>query len=246
VFAGDARDMQRIALHDDAIEIGAAASLADAFAALDSDYPELREAWVRFASVPIRSCGTLGGNVANGSPIGDTMPVLIALGATLLLRRGAARRELAIEDFYLGYQRTALSPGEFVAAIRVPRRRAGLVLRAWKASRRFDQDISAVFACFALRVEGGRIAEARVGCGGVAPVPARARRTEEAFAGRPWTRATAERAARTLAGEFTPIDDMRASAGYRRALLANFVTRLWLEAGENVPVRVGAAETSPS
>jgi xanthine dehydrogenase small subunit len=241
VFSGAAKDMTSIARDDDAFTIGAAASLADAFAALDDDYPELREAWVRFASPPIRHAGTLGGNVANGSPIGDSMPVLIALGGSIVLRKGEARRELALEDFYVGYQKNALVPGEFVAAVRVPRRRDPLLLRAWKASRRFDQDISAVFACFALRIRDGVVAEARIGCGGVAPVPARARRTEAALQRRPWSRETAAHASRALASEFTPIDDMRASAAHRRALLANFATRLWLDAGERVPTRIAGA-----
>ena len=246
IFTGAATDMTSIERGDGGFTIGAAASLADAFAALDDDYPELREAWVRFASPPIRHAGTLGGNVANGSPIGDSMPALIALGASVVLRKGDARRELAVEDFYLGYQKTALDAGEFVTAIRVPRRRDPLLLRAWKASRRFDQDISAVFACFALRLRDGVIHEARIGCGGVAPVPARARKTEAALQGRPWSRETAADASRVLASEFTPIDDMRASAAYRRTLLANFVTRLWLDAGERVPTRVVASERIPA
>ena len=238
IFTGGAADMKRIARDADAIRIGAAASLADAFEALDDDYPELREAWIRFSSVPIRNGGTLGGNVANGSPIGDSMPVLIALRASVLLRQRDARRELPIEDFYLGYQKNALRRGEFVSAIRVPRRDEPLLLRAWKVSKRFDQDISAVFACFALCVANGTIAAARIGCGGVAPVPARARRTEQALVGRPWTQATMEAAARSLAAEFAPIDDMRASAAYRRSVLGNLARRLWLECGAGVATRV--------
>src|SRR5678815_3751489 len=152
------------------LAIGAAATLTDAFAALDASWPELHEAWARFASVPIRNSGTLGGNVANGSPIGDSMPALIALGATVVLRRGEVTREIDLADLYLAYQKTALQPGEFVKEIRVPARRDGLLLRAYKVSKRSDQDISAAFACFALDVRDGRIAQARIGCGGVAPV----------------------------------------------------------------------------
>jgi xanthine dehydrogenase small subunit len=229
LHTGDVVDLAEIEEGATHIAIGAAASLADAFAALEREWPELHEAWARFASVPIRNSGTLGGNVANGSPIGDSMPVLVALGASVILRAGESIRELPLEDFYLAYQKTALAPSEFVAAVRVPRRVPGTLVRAYKISKRFDQDISAVFACFALACEGDRIVSARVGCGGVAPVPRRALATEAALAGKPWTDATADAAARTLAAEFAPIDDMRASAAYRRAALANLLRRFRLE-----------------
>lgn len=237
----EARDLRNVERTATQFTIGAAASLADAFAALGEDYPELDEAWVRFASVPIRHSGTLGGNIANASPIGDSMPALIALGATLVLRHGDARRELPLEAFYLGYQKTARVPGEFLSHVRVPRRRDGLTLRAWKISKRFDQDISAVFACFALALDGDRVSAVRIGCGGVAPIPVRARVTEAMLLDQPWTEATAASAATTLAGEFTPIDDMRASAAYRRRVLGNLVLRLWHDAGAKsaAALRVG-------
>jgi xanthine dehydrogenase small subunit len=239
IYVGDCDELTAIRDTGDAMEIGAAASLSDAFAALDVQWPELREVWSRFASVPIRNSGTLGGNVANGSPIGDSMPVLIALAATVVLRRGSATRELALEDFYRSYQKTARAPGEFVAAIRVPNRQEGLLLRAYKVSKRFDQDISAVFACFALSIRGGRIAGARIGCGGVGPIPMRAAATEAALAGQPWNDATAAAASQVLAGEFTPISDMRASAEFRRTVLGNLMRRFRLEtSGTPVATRV--------
>ena len=239
VYTGDCDDLKTIREDHGALEIGAAATLENAFAALDREWPELREAWQRFASVPIRNSGTLGGNVANGSPIGDSMPALIALGATVVLQKNQATRTLPLEDFYLAYQKTALAPGEFVAAIRVPRREGGLLLRAYKISKRHDQDISAVFACFALTVADGRIASARLGCGGVAPIPRRATATEALFVGRGWDDATAEAAAKCLEDEFTPIDDMRASAAYRRRVLANLMRRFRLEtSGAQIATRV--------
>ncbi len=241
-----ARDMATIDIDERSIDIGAGAPLADAFAALQVDYPELRESFVRFASVPIRNSGTLGGNVANASPIGDSMPAMIALGATVLLRRNDERRELPLEDFYLAYQKTARRPGEFVSRIRIPRRPPDLVLRAWKISKRYDQDISSVFACFALRLADSRIVGARIGCGGVAPVPARARRTESVLAGAAWNESTASRAARTLQDEFKPIDDMRASAAYRSAVLGNLVRRLWAETiGDARITRIDDARIAP-
>jgi xanthine dehydrogenase small subunit len=240
LYAGAAAELARIERDAHGLGIGAAATLEDAFAALDADFPELSEAWARFASPAIRAGGTLGGNVANGSPIGDAMPVLIALGATVELRRAGHERSLPLEEFYVGYRKTALGGGEFVRAIRVPARPRALRLRAYKVGKRHDQDISAVFACFALRVDGGRIAGARIGCGGVAPVPARARRTEAALAGRPFVEATFAAAADELAQEFTPIDDMRASAAYRRTVLGNLLRRFWHETGAShgAPVRV--------
>ena len=241
VSTGAARGLAKVTRDAERYEIGAAASLADAFDALDDDYPELHEAWVRFASVPIRHAGTLGGNVANASPIGDSMPALIALGASVTLRRAGAARTLPLEQFYVAYQRTARQPGEYVASIQVPRRPRNLVLRAYKISKRFDQDISAVFAAFALTMNGERIASARIGCGGVAATPSRAAATEAALAGRAWTRDTAEDAARVLEREFTPIDDMRASAAYRRRALANLLRRSWHETGDGparAPTRV--------
>ena len=240
VWTGAVRELALVRAGREAIEIGAAATLADAFDALAGDYPELAEAWQRFASVPIRNAGTLGGNVANGSPIGDSMPALIALGAEVVLRKGSTVRAVPLEDFYLAYRKTARVPGEFVASVRVPRRADGLALRAYKLSKRRDQDISAVFAAFALVLDGDSIVSARIACGGVAATPRRAVATEATLAGSRWSAATAEAAARKLEGEFTPIDDMRASAAYRRRALGNLMRRLWLETGATAraPTRV--------
>jgi len=229
VYTGEVAELRAVRNTPSHLCIGAAATLTDAFDALDRSWPELHEAWARFASVPIRNSGTLGGNVANGSPIGDSMPALIALGATVVLRRGDATRELDLADLYLGYQKTALQPGEFVLEIRVPVREDKLLLRAYKVSKRYDQDISAVFACFALQVDAGVVAGARIGCGGVAPVPKRATATETVIVGKPWNEATVDAAVRELGREFSPIDDMRATAAYRRAALGNLLRRFWLE-----------------
>jgi xanthine dehydrogenase small subunit len=229
VYVGDCDELKSISDAGEFLEIGAGALLNDAFAALDQEWPELHEAWIRFASVPIRNSGTLGGNIANGSPIGDSMPALIALAASVVLQRGDAVRVLPLEDFYVAYQKTALLPGEFVSAIRVPHRGQGLLLRAYKISKRYDQDISAVFACFALALRDGRIAWARIGCGGVAPVPQRASVTEALLAGQVWDDATAIVAAEALAREFTPIVDMRATAQYRRTMLGRLLQRFRLE-----------------
>jgi len=243
VYVGDVAELHRIASSDGHLEIGAAATLAAAFAAMDVHWPELHEAWVRFASVPIRNSGTLGGNIANGSPIGDSMPALIALGASVVLRLGDTEREMPLEALYIAYQKTAMRAGEFVARIRIPLRVPGLLLRAYKISKRFDQDISAVFVCFALTMSGSVVASARIGCGGVAATPQRARATEALLAGKNWDDALAEAAAAALAAEFSPIGDMRASAHYRRTVLGNLLRRFRIEtrlapAGSTVFTRV--------
>ena len=178
LYIGEVAELAALTRHDDgSLFIGAGVSLAQAFAALDTTYPELHEAWMRFASPPIRASGTLGGNIANGSPIGDSMPALIALRARVVLAGAAGTRELALEDFHVAYQRTARAPGEVLIGVRIPARPHNLVLRAYKISKRYDQDISAVFACFALERDGARIADARIGCGGVATDTAHARAT---------------------------------------------------------------------
>jgi len=223
------RDLAEIDESADAFAIGAAAPVSETAAALNREWPELEEAWQRFASVPIRNSATLIGNIANGSPIGDSMPALLALDARVVLRGEGGEREIALDAFYPGFRKTARDPGEFIAAVRIPRRPPALVLRAYKIGKRFDQDISAVFVCFALTLDGGVVRRARIGCGGVAAVPARARGTEAALEGAAWNAVTAERAAATLASEFTPIDDLRASAAYRREVLGNLLLRLFHE-----------------
>ncbi|MCL4801065.1 MAG: xanthine dehydrogenase small subunit [Burkholderiales bacterium] len=228
IYVGNVAELRTVDAADE-IAIGAAVPLADAAAAIVRRYPELGELLRRFASPPIRNAGTLAGNVANGSPIGDSMPALIALGARVALRRGKACRELALEDFYLGYQRTALAPGELVERVIVPARPAGLRFAAYKLSKRFDQDISAVCAAFALVLEGGRIAAARIAFGGMAATPRRAAACEAALAGATWSGETCERAAAALAHDYQPITDMRASAHYRLRVAQNLLRRFHLE-----------------
>ena len=167
-----------------ASSIGAGVSHSDAMEAAGRLYPDLGEMWRRFASVQIRNAGTVGGNIANGSPIGDANPSLIAAGATLQLRRGTERRALALEDFFIAYGKQDRRPGEFVESITVPRPTPGSRYRAYKISKRFDQDISAVMAAFQLRLDGDRVAEARLAFGGMAATPKRAAHAEAAISGR--------------------------------------------------------------
>jgi xanthine dehydrogenase small subunit len=229
IYLGQVAELARASETPGEIVIGAAVTLADATPLLVRHFPMLAELLERFASPPIRCSATLGGNVANGSPIGDSMPALIALGATVDLRCGDRARTIALEDLYLAYRKKDLAPGEFLVAVRIPKLPAHRLMRTWKVSKRRDQDISAVCGAFVLDLRDGAIAAARIAFGGMGPVPARALRCEAALAGRPWSEATAREAARALAEDFQPIDDMRASAAYRTTVAGNLLLRLWHE-----------------
>ncbi|WP_322015946.1 xanthine dehydrogenase small subunit [Paraburkholderia sp. J12] len=237
IYTGNVTELRAIALDAGSLTIGAAVPLEEAYAALAVDYPELAELWARFASLPIRNAGTLGGNVANGSPIGDSMPALLALDAQVVLRRAARVRALPLAAFYTGYQKNALEPGEFVEAIRVPRPAPTLRFRTYKISKRYDQDISAVCAAFALEIdEDGIITNARVAFGGMAATPARAARAEAALAGARWDEATAQRAMAALDADYQPLSDLRASAAYRVKVARNLLWRCWLETRDEAPL----------
>ncbi len=214
------------------LRIGAAASLADAFKALCTHWPHLHGFATRFAGLPVRNSGTLGGNVANGSPIGDSMPLLIALGAQVVLASVQGERTLALEDLYTGYRQNVMAADELLVRIDVPLPEAGARLAAYKVSKRFDDDISAVCLVLHLQVADGRVTAARIGAGGVAATPARARQTEAALVGQPWTAATLQQAAGVLQAEFSPISDMRASGEYRRTVLGALMERFWRESPE--------------
>ncbi len=229
IYTGDVRELHRLAVGDEFIEIGGAVSHTDAYMALAADYPDFGEMLRRFASVQVRNAGTLGGNVANASPIGDTPPLLLALDARLLLRHGIATRGLAIDEFFLAYRKTALQPGEFVEAVRVPRPRPGLQFRAYKISKRFDQDISAVCAAFALGLEGGRVAHIRIGLGGMAAIPKHATHAEAVLQGHVWNEAAVRAAMRAMRDDFQPLTDMRASAEYRLKVAQNLLLKFFLE-----------------
>jgi xanthine dehydrogenase small subunit len=184
----------------------------------------------------VRHSGTLGGNLANGSPIGDGAPVLMALDAQLILRKGCRVRTLALDSFYLGYRNNQLEAGEFLQAIQIPHREPGTLVRAWKISKRYDSDISAVFGAFALRLEADRIIEARFAFGGMAAIVKRASQTERAVLGRPWTRPTADAAADALGEDFAPLSDLRASESYRLQVARALFQRLWLQTRSDAPL----------
>jgi xanthine dehydrogenase small subunit len=181
----------------------------------------------RYGSVQVRNAATIGGNIANGSPIGDGPPALIALGARLHLRRGDARRELALEDFFLDYRKQDRQPGEFVEAVSFPTDQAAL--RCYKISKRFDQDISAVCGCFNVVVQDGTVTAARIAFGGMAGTPRRAAAVEASLIGQPWNLASVQAARAALAQDFTPMSDMRASAPYRSEIAGNLLIRYFYD-----------------
>jgi xanthine dehydrogenase small subunit len=229
------RELRRIESYPNHIAIGAAATLHEAWSALEHLWPSLHDFAQRFAGLPVRRSGTLGGNVVNGSPIGDSMPLLIALGANVVLMSQRGHRELRLEDLYTGYRRNVIASDEVLAWIKVPRPQAGEWLAAYKVSKRWDDDISAVCLAVRLQLQGDghtrRVVRASMGAGGVAATPARATQTEALLHGRDWTEATAMAAGEQLATEFTPLSDLRASAEWRRALLRALMQRAWLESG---------------
>ncbi|MEK8049230.1 xanthine dehydrogenase small subunit [Ideonella sp. DXS22W] len=229
IALGAVPELQAIEVVDGALHIGAGASLQAAWDALAQHWPASTEMGRRFASRPVREAGTLGGNIANGSPIGDGAPVLMALDATLRLRLGQSTRSVPLDRFYLGYMKNALQPGEFIEAITVPLPQPGDLLRAWKLSKRFDCDISALACGLHLRLDGERVAEARFAFGGLAATVARARQAEAAVTGQPWTEGTARAAMAALTQDYQPLTDLRASAGHRQRTAANLLWRLWLE-----------------
>ncbi|MDO5611734.1 MAG: xanthine dehydrogenase small subunit [Paracoccus sp. (in: a-proteobacteria)] len=221
------------------IRLGAGVTYAEALPLIARDFPALRDYWLRIGGGQVRAMGTIGGNIANGSPIGDTPPVLIALGAQIVLRRGDVRRRLAVADFFIDYGRQDRAPGEFVEQIIIPRPGPDARLAAYKVSKRAHSDITAVAAGMRVEVRGGTITDAVLAFGGMAGVPKRAAGAEAALRGQPFAEAAFQAAADAVAGDFTPMSDMRASAAYRAQVAANLIRRFWLEqSGQGAPVRL--------
>jgi xanthine dehydrogenase small subunit len=221
------------------LEIGAAVTYADAHEALTALYPDLAPMLARLGAVQVRNAGTIGGNIANGSPIGDMPPALIALQARLVLRSREGRREIDLEEFFVEYGRQDLRPAEFIEKIRLPVPGEGLVFRVYKLSKRFDQDISSVCAAFAVQLNHDRVEQVRIAFGGMAGVPARARLAEKALSGEPWNEESIERARIALADDFRPLTDWRASRGYRLLSAQNLMTRFYLESTGQARVSLG-------
>jgi xanthine dehydrogenase small subunit len=221
---------------NDGLRIGASVTYAEALPALAELYPDLGEMMRRLGSTQVRNAGAVGANIANGSPIGDMPPPLIAAGATLVLRRGHATRTVPLEDFFIAYGKQDRASDEIVEAVIVPAPKPGVMFKVYKISKRFDQDISALCAAFALDIDGGVVRGARIAFGGMAATPKRAAACEAALVGQPWSEATIEVAAAALEADFTPLTDMRASAAYRMLAAQNLLRKAFAESN-------GAAET---
>ncbi|QYF94342.1 xanthine dehydrogenase small subunit [Massilia sp. PAMC28688] len=241
IYLAHVAELKSVTSADGMLHIGAGVTLEDAYRALAEHYPQqLTEMWQRFASLPIRNAGTLGGNVANGSPIGDSMPWLIALGAQVVLRSAAGERVLPLEELYLAYQKKDMQPDEIVASVRVPLPRADVVFRTYKLAKRFDQDISAVCAAFAFSLDGGIVTGARIAFGGMAATPKRAAAAEASLNGKPWTEANLLAAMALLATDYAPLSDMRASSAYRMKAAQNLLKRFWYETRQDAPLAANA------
>ena len=230
IWLGRVAGLDRLEETASELGIGATVTPADAFPALAAIDPDLGEIMRRFGSVQVRACGTVGGSIANGSPIGDIAPALIALCATLELRRGENVRTLPLEDFFIAYRRQDRQPGEYVRRVVVRRPAAGEVFRAYKVSKRFDEDISAVLGAFKFGLDGRRIASARIAYGGMAGTPKRAAATEAALAGVSLDEpATWEPAYAALSQDYPPLSDHRASAAYRATVARNLLFKALTE-----------------
>ena len=222
-FLGRCRDLATIEETKDGLKIGAMATMTDVYEAVKDSHPSYAEMIRRYGSVQVRNAATIGGNIANGSPIGDNPPALIAAGARLHLRRDDVRREMPIEDFFVEYGKQDRRPGEFVEAVTLPRDVPNL--RCYKLSKRFDQDISAVCGGFNLGVENGVIVSARIAFGGMAGTPMRAAHVEGALVGKAFTSDVIDAAAAEFERDFKPMSDMRASAEYRMRAAQNMLRR---------------------
>lgn len=241
VFIGQMEELKSIEADSKAIRLGAGVSYSEAEGTLTEAFPHLAEYWSRIAGWQVRNMGTIGGNIANGSPIGDTPPVLIALDASITLRCGDKTRDVALEDFFIDYGKQDREPGDFVSEIQVPIPQGDWHHAAYKVSKRRDEDISSVAAGFAVQVENGVISQARLAFGGMAATPKRAEAAEAALVGQPFAEASFEAAAVALANDFSPLTDWRASADYRLKVAQNLLRRFWLEqADAGQPVRLSA------
>jgi xanthine dehydrogenase small subunit len=227
IFLNRCTDLQQISETDQGLRIGAGVTIDQLHSAMAQRHPSFAEMLRRFASAQIRAAATIGGNIANGSPIGDSPPPLIALDAQLHLRHGDTRRDIPLEDFFVDYGKQDRAPGEFVEAITIPHQPDRL--KVYKLSKRFDQDISAVCGAFNIATENGIVTQARIAFGGMAGTPKRAKAVEQALIGKPWSQATLDAAHDAWEQDFQPLSDMRASAAYRLTTARNMARRALFE-----------------
>ncbi|WP_378948552.1 xanthine dehydrogenase small subunit [Mesorhizobium sp. ANAO-SY3R2] len=246
VFIANLDGLHSISVENGVISIGAGVTYTEAFETLAKHIPALGPLVDRIGGEQVRNMGTIGGNIANGSPIGDTPPPLIALGAALTLRKGASRRTIPLQDFFVAYGKQDRAPGEFVEAVHVPVPATGEKFAVYKVTKRRDEDITATLGAFWLTLaEDGTVAKVRIAYGGMAATPKRASAVEAALLGKPWTEATVEAAMARYAEDFTPLTDMRATAEYRALAAKNLLLRFYMETtGASAPLRVSRHEAA--
>ena len=230
VFIGNLPELQMIAEEKDRLVIGAAVTYSQVYPYIAKNFPQMIELWDRIGGEQVRNMGTVGGNVANGSPIGDTPPALIALEAKVVLRRGGQRRSVPMEEFFIAYGKQNREKGDFVESVEVPYLPEGDKFAVYKVTKRLDEDITAVCGAFRIALDGaGKVKSAWLAFGGMAATPKRAGHVEAALVGKVWSGETVERAVPLFAKDFTPLTDMRASAAYRMMVTENLLRRFWLE-----------------
>ncbi len=232
-FLSGCSDLKTIETTADGMRVGAAVNLNTLQSAIAGHHPDFAEMIRRYGSVQVRNAATIGGNIANGSPIGDGPPALIALGARLTLRLGTERREIKLADFFIDYGKQDRRPGEFVESIFIPKQDDRL--KCYKLTKRFDQDISAVCGCLNVHLDHGKVTCCSIAFGGMAGIPKHADHAEAALLGQSWTRASIEAAMTALEQDFTPLSDMRASDRYRMNAAKNMLLRYYLEDTEDAP-----------
>jgi xanthine dehydrogenase small subunit len=227
IFLNRCTELQQIEETDDHLRIGAGVTMDRVLTTVRDLHPSYAEMIRRYGSTQVRAAATIGGNIANGSPIGDNPPALIALGATLHLRAGDHRRDMPLEEFFIDYGKQDRAKGEFVEAVTIPRHASGL--KVYKLSKRFDQDISAVCGAFNISVTDGTVSAACIAFGGMAGTPKRAQAVETALIGKSWSEATIRAAKAMMTEDYAPLSDMRASADYRLHAAENMLLRYWQE-----------------
>ncbi|AGA10901.1 xanthine dehydrogenase small subunit [Sinorhizobium meliloti] len=232
-------ELRRISIAPDGITLAAGVSYTEAYPVIVRNFPQLRELWDRIGGEQVRNMGTVGGNIANGSPIGDTPPALIALGASVTLRKGTSRRTLPLEAFFIEYGKQDREPGEFVETVRIPFLNETERFAVYKITKRFDEDISAVCGAFRVKLDGdGKVADVAIAFGGMAGTPKRASNVEAALKGAQWNDAAIEAGVAAFERDFTPLTDWRASSEYRMLVARNLLRRFHLETQETRNIRI--------
>jgi xanthine dehydrogenase small subunit len=230
VFIGNLPELQTVTETKDGLSVGACVTYSQAYPYIAKDFPQMVELWDRIGGEQVRNMGTIGGNVANGSPIGDTPPALIALGAKVVLRKGGERRSVAVEDFFIAYGKQDREPGGFIESVEIPYLPEGDKFAVYKVTKRFDEDITAVCGAFRISLDGaGQVISVCLAFGGMAATPRRAKNTEDALRDKVWSEETVKEAIGGFAEDFMPLTDMRATAAYRMKVTENLLRRFWLE-----------------